>query len=160
VFSAGVVDPSTPAQMSFNVWTNTLNPLAPKDVVYEYVVFVQDTISNDVLQSASWFASVSVPVVTVSTVGLKENAGIRSIVVSPNPAQSFVQVSVDLSSSNQVNLAIYDMAGKQVYRNQANNLTAGFNTIQINTADLASGVYSIVCETPQGEMRQKLVIQK
>ncbi len=160
VFSAGAVDPSTPAQMSFNVWTNTLNPLAPKDIVYEYVVFVQDTISNDVLQSASWFATVSVPAATVSTVGLKESSNANALIVSPNPAQAFVQVSVQLNNSSDVKLSVYDMNGKLVYENKAGELPAGFNSIQINTADFAAGVYTIESETPQGQSRQKLVIQK
>ena len=160
VFTTGALDPTTPAQLSFNAWTNTLNPLVSKDIVYEYVVFVQDTISNDVLQSASWFANVSVPVTTVSTVGIKENQNLKSLTLLPNPAQNFVSVSIQLQNASALTLAIYDMNGKMVYENKADHLEAGQNAININTTDFSTGVYAVELNSPQGQLRQKLVIQK
>lgn len=160
VFTTASLDPTTPAQMSFNAWTNSLNPIAPKDIVYEYVVFVQDTISNDVLQSSSWFANVTLPTATISTVGLTENQNLKSLNLFPNPAQSFVSVSVELQMASAIALTIYDISGKVVYENKSERLESGPNTININSADFAQGIYTIEAKTPQGQLRQKLVIQK
>jgi|GEM_PF-860385 len=159
--SAVAVDPTTPAQMTFNSWTSNPNsPATPKDIVYEYVVFLQDTISNDILQSASWTASVSVPAPTVSTVGVKELTNINQVSIFPNPAKEYATVSITLEKASSVGVSIFDITGKQVYTNAETTLDSGTHNMTLNTSEFASGTYVVEIKANGATLKEKLLISK
>ena len=157
IASAAPIDP-TPAQMSFNSWTS--NTMTPKSIVYEYVVFLQDTVSNHVLQTASWTASVAIPSTTTSGVGIREQSSIAQINVYPNPAKEFAVVSVEMESSAQVEISIYDIEGKQVYINQSTGLDSGKHDLKINTSEFAPGNYIIRLKVGSEILNEKLIVTK
>lgn len=67
---------------------------------------------------------------------------IQSIEVYPNPAQNQTSISFNLLNNEKVTLTVSDMSGK-VLMHEVKNLNIGRNTIQLNTSDLASGLYLI-----------------
>lgn len=144
-----------PAQMSFNFWTTT-------DQVYEYVVFVQDTISNDIIQSGSWTSTVSVPATPTptSTVGMKEITANGSIGIYPNPAKEFAVLSINLEKSATVDVTIFDIAGKVVYSNKGAGLAEGEHKMKINTEEFASGTYQVMINTGNTVLKEKLIVSK
>ena len=147
----------TPAQFSFNSWTT---PADPKNAItYEYVVFLQDTISDDILQSASWNASVTLPA-TVSTIGVKEVNSNQQIGVYPNPANEFAVILIQTEKTSKVDVTIFDGNGKLVYSNKGANLDSGKHEMTINTTELATGVYNVVVKTGDAELKEKLIINK
>jgi hypothetical protein len=161
--NAGSLDPSTPVQNSYSVWVNAaVGPKAPRNIVYEYVVFVQDTISNDVIQSGSWTSTVSVPAppTPTSTVGMDELSATNQISVFPNPAKEFAIISINVEKSALVDVTIYDVTGKIVYANKGSNVDAGKNEMRINTSELASGNYNIVVNANGAVLKEKLVVVK
>ncbi|GAC1418121.1 MAG: hypothetical protein NVSMB67_05330 [Flavisolibacter sp.] len=72
------------------------------------------------------------------------NNALHSIAVYPNPFnQSFV-LSVAAERKDKLNVVVYDMGGKLVYRGEFLNLDAGMNYLKISTdKGLAPGVYLI-----------------
>jgi len=136
---------ATPAQGSFDFWNAA-------SLVYEYVVFVQDKDSKDILQSGS--AMVTVP---VGVVELKDN---QQIGVYPNPANDFAVLGIKLSQASDVSVAIYDISGKLVYSNRAVKVDAGQNEIRINTTEFATGTYNVIVTTEAGILKDKLIIVK
>jgi hypothetical protein len=141
-FNHTATQATKPAQGSFDFWTiNTLK--------YQYVVFVQDDNTKDVLNSASALQT------TVGIVDLKENAQIG---IYPNPAEAYAIVGIKLQNQSNVSLQIYDISGKVVYSNQAENVGIGQNEITINTSHFAAGVYTVVVKTNNSILRDKLVV--
>jgi hypothetical protein len=133
---------SKPAQGSFDFWTiSTLK--------YQYVVFVQDDKTKEVLNSASGVAT------TTGIVDIKADAQIG---VYPNPAESFAVVGIKLQNETKVSLNIYDISGKLVYNNESPVLHVGQNEININTSNFAPGAYTIVVNTNASVLREKLIV--
>jgi hypothetical protein len=155
------INVGTPAQMSFNFWTTPT-------IRYEYVVFVQDTISNHVIQSASWSATVAVPTATTGggggggggNVGIVQLANNQSIGVYPSPAQDFAVIAVVLEKAATVNLVITDIGGKQVYTNANESIDAGKHEIKIDTSNLPAGTYFIKVDADGLVYKDKLLISK
>ncbi len=144
-FSHTLTSAATPAQNSYDFWNTT-------SMVLEYVVFVQDATSDDVLQSGS--AQVAS---TVGLVELKEN---QEIGIYPNPAKDFAVVGIKLNKASNIDITIYDITGKVVYANKAAKVDAGQREITINTTEFASGTYNVIVNTEAGTLKDKLIISK
>jgi hypothetical protein len=129
-----------------NFWSTTVTP------VYEYVVWIQDTVSNQILQSAA--AKVS-----PGTVGLVELKNNSNIGVYPNPAKDFAVLGLRMNNASAVEISISDISGRIVYSNKS-EVAEGDSQIRINTSDYATGVYNIVVTTRDGILQEKLVIVK
>jgi chitodextrinase/poly(3-hydroxybutyrate) depolymerase len=64
----------------------------------------------------------------------------------PNPFNDFISIDFNnTAAGNQVNVNIYDMSGRLVYRRAYGEMPAGMNTLRINTNEgmLGSGVYMV-----------------
>ena len=91
-----------------------------------------------------------------SSVGIVENDRLI-LSVYPNPAQNNVFVNYELSQNNNVTLKIMSFEGKIVY---ANVLTTTDGTIEINTAELADGIYFITMQSQGFNKTVKLIIAR
>lgn len=152
--SAANVDP-TPAQGSYNSWTTST--MTAHQIMYEYVVFVQDTISNDVLQSASWTASVTVP--PINTTGIAKQSQEQSLSIYPNPAKDYAVLVLNSASAVKAEVSIYDITGKQVYAIKGTDLQSGKHELSIDTSVLAAGTYEVVVKTNNNAvLKEKLIV--
>jgi hypothetical protein len=138
--------PPLAAQNSSNFWSNGT-------IEYELVTWLQDATTGDILQSGSAQGA-------VSTVGLVELKNDSKIGVHPNPAQNNAVVAIKLTNSSSVDITIYDVAGKVVFTNKGAQINPGQNEISINTSEFANGAYSIVVNTNEGVLTEKLIINK
>jgi hypothetical protein len=164
VFSPASLDLNptpTPAQGSYNSWINAdvAGPNAPKNIVYEYVVFLQDTISNDVLQSSSWTATVTLPTPS-NPVGLNKVELNNHVSIFPNPAKDYAVISLNLEKSSVVDVKIYDMAGRMVFTNTNASVDSGKNEMTINTSEFATGNYNVVIKAGDVVLKDKLIVTK
>jgi hypothetical protein len=141
-FDLTATESAKPKQGSFDFWTIS-------SLKYQYVVFVQDDKTKAVLNSASGKTS------TVGIVDIKKDAKIG---VYPNPADDYAVIGIKLEKESGISLNIYDISGKVVYNNEAPQASVGQNEITINTANFASGMYTIVVRTADGILREKLMV--
>ncbi|MFN8323732.1 MAG: T9SS type A sorting domain-containing protein [Chitinophagales bacterium] len=89
--------------------------------------------------------------------GLDEtNANIRLLNIWPNPAQGIVWVELTLYSTAEVKLVLLDMFGSEVSAWYKSGLTAIQQ--QIDTREIASGIYVIHIETERGTVSRRIVI--
>ncbi len=139
----------TPAQMSTNFWTST------GTFNYEYVVWVQDVVTHQVLQSNSAFTS-SVTVPSQVKVYSSDN----SIGIYPNPAKDQAVVGIKLDNNSFADITITDITGKVVFTNKAAEVLAGTSEITINTSEFAAGTYNVSVKTNGGILKEKLIIVK
>jgi hypothetical protein len=109
------------------------------------VLWVQDNDTKEILQSA--YAE--------NTIGIDENK-LSSFKLFPNPATEQVTVSF-LNDTKTAKLAIYTVDGREVFKHSANNISS--NELEINTSELAPGVYIIQVNTSGKISTNKLIIE-
>lgn len=89
-----------------------------------------------------------------------EDSAFQLTALYPNPASNFSILNFNLKRSENVNIDLYSMDSKKVKHLIQEDLTPGFYSLNIPTADLANGVYIIQLESKTGTSHQKLVIKK
>lgn len=132
----------TPTQNSYDLWQTGAG-------IVEYVAFLQDTVTGQILQSAS--ANISV--------GIVDLADNQSIGLYPVPANNFAVIATQLNNATSADLYVVDMTGKTVYRKEGCSLLAGHQEISINTSNFAEGTYAVLVKTPLGDLKEKLVVK-
>lgn len=79
---------------------------------------------------------------------------------SPNPFNAETLISFDLPFSSPVELAVYDITGRQVAELEKGELSAGNHVIPFNGGNLVSGVYFVRLETGDFVQTRKCVLIK
>jgi hypothetical protein len=99
--------------------------------------------------------SKTVVVSAASELGIPGN---NALVVYPNPFNGrSINVSLN-SNEGAMQVAIYDMMGKQVYSNMVQGYTQDPVTIQMDTA-LAQGMYVLQIITEKGVHKKKILVK-
>ncbi len=133
---------ATPAQNSFDLWNSNNN-------VIEYVVFIQDTVSGHVLQSAS---------AQVAPTGLVDLNANETIGLFPNPANEYSTLAVKTNATTEIALTVIDMTGKVVYSKSKTTLNAGQNEISFSTKSFANGMYQVIVTSGNQKLTDKLTV--
>lgn len=76
-----------------------------------------------------------------NNVGVNELENVVNIKVSPNPTTNNLNIEYALISSSILNLSVYDISGKEVFKNNSTQDQIGPNQIQLNTEHLEAGIY-------------------
>jgi len=99
----------------------------------------------------------------VSAAGVEEitNNKISGLVVYPNPSNSGkVNLIYELTENvNTIQLHIFDVFGREVYRENLNNKISGFYVHNIEVENLESGVYFVTMQADNSISQQKLIIK-
>ena len=95
---------------------------------------------------------------TTSNVGTKDLTGVSGLTVSPNPATSYTVLRFINQEGLDVNLAISDMTGKQLYSGTING-TKGNIEETIRLDSFIPGMYILSIQTTKGKVSRKLVIK-
>ncbi len=76
----------------------------------------------------------------------------------PNPFKDYTSISFELANEGVVTMKVMDMTGKMVYSIQ-NNFTKGYNTINIENAQLnGAGIYYYQLETGDFSATKKMIV--
>lgn len=79
-----------------------------------------------------------------------------AVSIYPNPAKNNVGIQTSLTSANGVSVvSVFDMSGKLIFKGNAN--AEGF--IQLNTADMNTGIYVVNVTTGSTVLTSKLIIE-
>ncbi|MEO1450267.1 MAG: T9SS type A sorting domain-containing protein, partial [Bacteroidota bacterium] len=94
-----------------------------------------------------------------SNVGIEDlqAAGISALQAFPNPSRGAFTLDIQLAQADQMNLSIYDMTGKVLYKHVTDR-TLSFNT-NIDLGNVAAGMYTLRVETSQGVGYQRLSVE-
>lgn len=76
------------------------------------------------------------------------------VVLYPNPADDQVNIRFSKQYETAVEISVIDMSGRRISCTEVN----GTDNINIDTASLEKGIYTIVIQTPEGTFNKKLVI--
>lgn len=83
-------------------------------------------------------------VITVTTVGVPEaNSGVNSISSSPNPFGVSTTFNVNLATSSNVQISVFDVTGQKVETVKNEQMAAGQHLVEWTPENLAEGVYFV-----------------
>ena len=131
------------AQGNYNIYTD-MNSLS-------VVVFVQDDVTKDILQSTVASFSVGMQNIDVNNVSIK---------VYPNPAKDYINMFVQLTENKDVTANIVDVLGKQVNSVNFGTLGSGDHNLQLSTENLSSGIYFVEILSGNEKVSKKIVVNK
>lgn len=95
----------------------------------------------------------------VIRLSLKESSN-SGIAIFPNPAKDFVQVQISSKSNSKIRIDVYDAAGKLMVSSSP-VVYRGNNVITIDRlADKPVGMYTVVVNTGEEILRQKLLLMR
>jgi len=77
--------------------------------------------------------------------------------IMPNPATSYVNISIDVDANKAATIMLIDKIGKRVLV-QNEKLVKGFNKFTLTLDQYSAGVYAIVIETAQEKITKQLII--
>jgi hypothetical protein len=87
------------------------------------------------------------------------NGVLKTSTVYPNPATTNTNIEFTLKQANTVVVSVVDINGKTVYTHQSNQLQSGNHRINIETGDLAKGIYSAIIKTGTEQQVVKFSVQ-
>lgn len=82
-------------------------------------------------------------VVTPGAVGIAEQLDIQSLHVYPNPFVNQIRLNYFLKQNGQMNIALYDVAGRQVQSLLNENQFSGNHALDFDLSNLSGGQYMI-----------------
>lgn len=89
------------------------------------------------------------------------NDEISELNIYPNPFSDILTIDIELATAQQLKVELVDINGKVVHILTDKNLTAGINTLSVNTTDLSKGNYIIRITSPQlGETSRLVTLQR
>lgn len=83
---------------------------------------------------------------------------VSSFSITPNPVANTAQLTLNLESEAQTSIAIYNTLGQQVKNIYTGSLSAGLQSIDMNTTELISGTYFIKV-TMKGDSKMEQFIK-
>jgi hypothetical protein len=90
-------------------------------------------------------------------INLEGNKGNIIANAHPNPFNSQLNILVNSTLSESVEINLIDVSGRLIWKHQA-NITKGDNTVELsNIIDLKAGVYFLQIMTSQGIISQKVL---
>ncbi|MEM7102691.1 MAG: T9SS type A sorting domain-containing protein [Bacteroidota bacterium] len=98
---------------------------------------------------------------TGTPTSVNEIPGLSGFSVRPNPVStnSNLQIMASSEVSKEVNLNLYNIHGQRIYTS-IEQLSQGVNVYNINTGEVANGVYLLTIENSEGVARKKVIVTK
>jgi hypothetical protein len=93
---------------------------------------------------------------------IPENSGNRVLEVSqpvPNPVINSATINVTLQENASVNIQVTNLMGQTVKVLPTQSMQAGVNTVNINVADLTSGVYFYTVKAGSEAITKKMIVK-
>ncbi len=107
------------------------------------IIIIQDPETKEVIQASKTTEFTFPPSTAVSDIEL------QNVKISPNPVQNLLNIS--LESNIQTEFRLIDITGRTISTSIFQNET------QINTSELAKGIYFIELKNEEGRLTQKVV---
>lgn len=106
-------------------------------------------------------ASFTSPEFTGGFTGINQLTNIvaNSFVVYPNPSAQYATISFNVADRTELSVNVYDILGNVVATVSKNNsFEHGNHNFQVNTANLANGIYTVTLEANGNKETKKLVV--
>ncbi|NDI98007.1 T9SS type A sorting domain-containing protein [Flavobacterium sp. LaA7.5] len=95
--------------------------------------------------------------IEISSTNAKDDFGLQSFKLYPNPNNGSFSVAFNSENTNDVNIAVHDMRGREVYSNRYKN--TGAFTANINLHELQSGIYMVTVTDGDRKAVKKIIVE-
>ena len=129
---------------------SVFNGLNPNGV---WTLTATDNYNGDTGTITSWTLEVCSQVVTAST----ENFGLSDFSIYPNPNNGNFTIQFNSDSSNDINIGIHDLRGRQVFSKTYQN--SGLFNQSLQLVNVQSGVYLVTVQDGARKEIKKIVVQ-
>jgi hypothetical protein len=139
-------------QISLNeTWdpTNVVDPDGTANL--QVIVFIQDEISQEVLQAASINFTEDI------VLAIEQELSDKGVALYPNPADRQITIKLGEKLFKDERAIIFDNTGKQIEEIQ---LQTGQDLIELNTIDYRPGIYLFTLPTETGAITKRFVIRR
>jgi serine protease len=127
---------------------------AGDSVVVGFAILAGDNLAD--LQASAADAQINWNNITTGiSVAANDNTGVN---VYPNPANASAEVAYSMTENGNVNIGLYDAAGRKVAQIAQGARTAGTYRETLNTGTLPEGIYTIRMEAGNAIINRRLVI--
>jgi hypothetical protein len=141
-------------------WAEVSFPVAAGLHTFKWLYHKDYSVSSGL--DAAWIDDIIFPAVA-PIVGLddnNENAAVDFYIL-PNPAQDRAELYMNFLAGSFASVTIYDLSGNRVMDMASGQLIAeGYQSVQINTTALSSGMYFCVLQTKEYHITKKLIIKR
>lgn len=79
------------------------------------------------------------------------------LIVYPNPTSGDITISYDLNSHSNISISVFDILGREIYRNEFGKLAEGKHEINLDFNSFSSGLYMIRLSENEKYCYQKLI---
>ena len=93
------------------------------------------------------------------TASVEELMGISNLIVYPNPTSDEVFVNFENQNGNAISIELVDQLGRVIYASDEFNST-GFNTIELNLANVSDGMYSVLVHSMNNTITKRIIVKK
>ncbi|MBE7509118.1 MAG: T9SS type A sorting domain-containing protein [Bacteroidia bacterium] len=93
-----------------------------------------------------------------NNVGIAQLSANTSVQIMPNPATDYINVEINSSKSQELNLTVTDALGAVAYQDNF-TMNAGHYLKQIPARQWAAGIYSLTLSSQEGKVVKKIVIR-
>lgn len=90
--------------------------------------------------------------------GINELNKVKDFLISPNPAQTKIKISIELESSCSPAFEIFDIGGRIVKSIPFEKLTTGKNQLEVDVTGIESGLYFVRVKEENFELHYPFVI--
>ena len=112
----------------------------------------------------TWFSRVTELAVRLGfseTTAINEAAKLDlKMVVAPNPANDYTNVSYELKEAKKVSYVLYDVNGRTIASEELGSQASGVHKLNINTSSYDTGVYYLIMTVGESIVSEKIVILK
>lgn len=116
------------------------------------VVFLQRASNKEVYQST--YAKLGYAGLEPQTVS------VQSARIYPNPASETATLAFQMTGTSDVSITVMDCAGKVVHTETLQQISAERTTVTLDTQNYSEGLYLVRIVTDNGELTEKLTIQR
>ena len=82
------------------------------------------------------------------------------MIVAPNPANDYTNVSYELKKAKKVSYKMYDVNGRTIASEELGSQASGVHKLNINTGSYDTGVYYLIMTVGKSTVTEKIVISK
>ncbi len=150
--------PMTLTNAANDTWTGFIPAQPGGSTVYYYIDATANSAKHQVrpITAPDGFWKFNVGLTTAIS-SLANNFQIKDIF--PNPGNAISCIPVVSNISTQLNVTMYDLAGRVVRELFNGNMQSGTKNLFVNCADFEAGLYHLVFTTENGQYSKKLCIK-
>lgn len=127
--------------------------------VFEGKVFVFNT-NNATPANEPTIATTTVPTFEPAVSQVIEKNMIGAVSTYPNPTTNFANINFTLSTDSEVQVNVFDMAGRLVANIFEGSLQAGVQTVKFErTANMSNGMYFVKISSANAAVTERVILQ-